>query len=418
MSTPSAAIQTTFIAPTANITSIIAQQQPRQSSPCRRPSRNTPRRSVGPVRKEERKRPLAQRQARLLERGELIEAGAEEHRAADEPPDAAAVEQAGARQQRIAATPRPAQSRATPRHSPRSAPAATPPARACAPRCRRSRHRSGSSGPRSAASSPASSPSTSAATSASSPKPPRRAGLAQRLPVQRRACRHQPERQPAERRSAPRRSRARCAWAAPAPPTAASRPRTDGSAHARWRNRSPQNDSALPQHAEMAARIMVSGPRLAAQRRVRNGAMEQTWQAVNRRGGDRGRRPGRADRGDRAGRRRHRDRADRAAGRPATTAPPRCWRVPSPRWRRSASGTAAPRRPRRCGTMRIVDATARLVRAPEVRFAAAEIGLDAFGHNIENRHLLAALDARARDAAVADADRRRSRRGRNRATPA
>jgi 2-octaprenyl-6-methoxyphenol hydroxylase len=46
-------------------------------------------------------------------------------------------------------------------------------------------------------------------------------------------------------------------------------------------------------------------------------------------------------------------------------------------------------------TMRIVDATARLVRAPEVRFAASEIGLDAFGHNIENRHLMAALDARA-----------------------
>src|SRR5690242_10973876 len=36
--------------------------------------------------------------------------------------------------------------------------------------------------------------------------------------------------------------------------------------------------------------------------------------------------------------------------------------------------------------MRIVDATARLVRAPEVSFAAAEIGLDAFGYNIENRH--------------------------------
>jgi 2-octaprenyl-6-methoxyphenol hydroxylase len=45
--------------------------------------------------------------------------------------------------------------------------------------------------------------------------------------------------------------------------------------------------------------------------------------------------------------------------------------------------------------MRIVDATARLVRAPEVRFAASEIGLDAFGHNIENRYLLAALEARA-----------------------
>jgi 2-octaprenyl-6-methoxyphenol hydroxylase len=46
--------------------------------------------------------------------------------------------------------------------------------------------------------------------------------------------------------------------------------------------------------------------------------------------------------------------------------------------------------------MRIVDATSRLIRAPEVRFAAAEIGLDAFGRNIENRHLVAALDARAR----------------------
>src|SRR5215208_2425279 len=46
--------------------------------------------------------------------------------------------------------------------------------------------------------------------------------------------------------------------------------------------------------------------------------------------------------------------------------------------------------------MRIVDATARLIRTPEVRFAAAEIGLDAFGHNIENRHLIVALDARAR----------------------
>ncbi|MCC6779102.1 MAG: UbiH/UbiF family hydroxylase [Hyphomicrobiales bacterium] len=46
--------------------------------------------------------------------------------------------------------------------------------------------------------------------------------------------------------------------------------------------------------------------------------------------------------------------------------------------------------------MRLVDDTTRLLRAPEVAFAAAEIGLDAFGYNIENRHLLAALDARAR----------------------
>jgi 2-octaprenyl-6-methoxyphenol hydroxylase len=46
--------------------------------------------------------------------------------------------------------------------------------------------------------------------------------------------------------------------------------------------------------------------------------------------------------------------------------------------------------------MRIIDDTGRLLRAPEVHFAATEIGLDAFGHNIENRYLLAALDARAR----------------------
>ena len=45
--------------------------------------------------------------------------------------------------------------------------------------------------------------------------------------------------------------------------------------------------------------------------------------------------------------------------------------------------------------MRIIDDTSRLIRAPEVSFAAAEIGLDAFGYNIENRHLVAALSARA-----------------------
>jgi 2-octaprenyl-6-methoxyphenol hydroxylase len=45
--------------------------------------------------------------------------------------------------------------------------------------------------------------------------------------------------------------------------------------------------------------------------------------------------------------------------------------------------------------IRIVDDTARLLRAPEVCFAADEIGLDAFGYNIENRYLLAALAARA-----------------------
>jgi 2-octaprenyl-6-methoxyphenol hydroxylase len=47
-------------------------------------------------------------------------------------------------------------------------------------------------------------------------------------------------------------------------------------------------------------------------------------------------------------------------------------------------------------TMRLVDDTGRLVRAPEVKFTSAEIGLDAFGWNIENRHLIAALNARAR----------------------
>ncbi len=45
--------------------------------------------------------------------------------------------------------------------------------------------------------------------------------------------------------------------------------------------------------------------------------------------------------------------------------------------------------------IRLVDDTRRLLRAPEVSFAADEIGLDAFGYNIENRHLVAALEARA-----------------------
>jgi len=47
-------------------------------------------------------------------------------------------------------------------------------------------------------------------------------------------------------------------------------------------------------------------------------------------------------------------------------------------------------------TMRIIDDTRRLWRAPETRFSASEIGLDAFGWNIENRHLVAALAERAR----------------------
>ena len=45
--------------------------------------------------------------------------------------------------------------------------------------------------------------------------------------------------------------------------------------------------------------------------------------------------------------------------------------------------------------MRLVDDTGRLIRAPEVRFSADEIGLEEFGYNIENRLLMAALEQRA-----------------------
>ncbi len=58
--------------------------------------------------------------------------------------------------------------------------------------------------------------------------------------------------------------------------------------------------------------------------------------------------------------------------------------------------------------IRLVDDTQRLVRAPEISFVASEIGLDAFGFNIENRHLIAALEAGAGDlrlARVVDAAR-------------
>jgi 2-octaprenyl-6-methoxyphenol hydroxylase len=58
-------------------------------------------------------------------------------------------------------------------------------------------------------------------------------------------------------------------------------------------------------------------------------------------------------------------------------------------WARCGTHAAALR------TVRIIDDTDRLWRAPEVRFEAAEIGLDAFGWNIENRHLVAAMQARA-----------------------
>ena len=46
-------------------------------------------------------------------------------------------------------------------------------------------------------------------------------------------------------------------------------------------------------------------------------------------------------------------------------------------------------------TMRLVDDTRRLIRAPEVRFSSEEIGLEQFGFNIDNRSLMLALEARA-----------------------
>jgi 2-octaprenyl-6-methoxyphenol hydroxylase len=58
-------------------------------------------------------------------------------------------------------------------------------------------------------------------------------------------------------------------------------------------------------------------------------------------------------------------------------------------WSRCAGDAAALK------TMRLVDDTGRLIRAPEVRFSSDEIGLDAFGYNIENRLLIKALDERA-----------------------
>lgn len=62
-------------------------------------------------------------------------------------------------------------------------------------------------------------------------------------------------------------------------------------------------------------------------------------------------------------------------------------------WRR-CEDQAAPLR-----AMRLVDDTGRLIRAPEVRFSAEEIGIEAFGYNIENRTLVAALEDRAAELA-------------------
>ena len=58
-------------------------------------------------------------------------------------------------------------------------------------------------------------------------------------------------------------------------------------------------------------------------------------------------------------------------------------------WKDLAAG-AAP-----LSTMRIVDGTRRLIRAPEVSFDAAEIGLPAFGYNVANADLVAALERAA-----------------------
>src|SRR3954462_2750579 len=58
-------------------------------------------------------------------------------------------------------------------------------------------------------------------------------------------------------------------------------------------------------------------------------------------------------------------------------------------WRRCADQAA------RVQAMRLVEDTGRLIRAPEVRFSPDEIGLDAFGYNIENRLFMIALEGRA-----------------------
>jgi 2-octaprenyl-6-methoxyphenol hydroxylase len=51
-------------------------------------------------------------------------------------------------------------------------------------------------------------------------------------------------------------------------------------------------------------------------------------------------------------------------------------------------------------SLRIVDATRRLIRAPEVLFHASEIGLDAFGHNVANAVITASLEARCSERGI------------------
>ncbi|CAN5523501.1 UbiH/UbiF family hydroxylase [soil metagenome] len=62
-------------------------------------------------------------------------------------------------------------------------------------------------------------------------------------------------------------------------------------------------------------------------------------------------------------------------------------------WDRCADKSAA------LTTMRLVDDTGRLIRAPEVKFSSDEIGMEAFGYNIQNRDLMVALEARAAETA-------------------
>ena len=54
-------------------------------------------------------------------------------------------------------------------------------------------------------------------------------------------------------------------------------------------------------------------------------------------------------------------------------------------------------------TMRLVDDTGRLIRAPEVTFSSTEIGFDQFGYNIQNEVLMVALEQRAAKLAESDA---------------
>lgn len=58
-------------------------------------------------------------------------------------------------------------------------------------------------------------------------------------------------------------------------------------------------------------------------------------------------------------------------------------------WQRCSADAAALR------IMRLVDDTRRLIRSPEVKFSSDEIGMEAFGYNIENRLLMVAMEARA-----------------------